>query len=107
MSRTKRTMIYSRKAYTGTSHSEKVFAKNVLQTAEIANNQEHHIELLKEIYPTYHIEPLYTYEHSIIQLERIQSCKWDSSADAMCAFKKESELEKAIEKINKDLLNYE
>jgi len=104
MSRTKRTMIFSQKAYTGKAHSEKVFAKNVLETVNLAKSQEEHVKLLQEIYPTYHIEPLYTYEHGMMKLERTPSCRFDSSNDGMVAFKQEKELEKEIEKINNYIL---
>jgi len=100
MGRTKNTIIYSRKAYKGNSISEKKFAENVENTAKIANNQEEHIKLLQEIYPTYNIMPLYTYEHGFMKIEKSSSCRWDSSADAFAAFKNENVLDKNIKKIN-------
>ena len=84
--RSKDTMIYTRKAYRG-ENSENVFANIVEETQKFANSLEHHIELIEVHYPDHIIEPLWTYEHGTLAIERSPSCQWDSSLDGMCAYK--------------------
>lgn len=104
MGRTSNTMIFTKKAYTGKSKSEKDFARNVIETSRLANNLNHHIQLLQEIYPNYNITELYTFEHGNMYIERTRSCRFDSSLDGMAAYKDEKELTKKIQNIN-DYLN--
>jgi hypothetical protein len=100
MPRPKNTLIYSRKAY----NKDTKFAEIVETTALQARNQEEHADLIQEYYPKHTIEILYTYEHGGMAIERTRSCKWDSSADAFGAYKKEDQLIKEIKKINATLL---
>ncbi|MBT5492634.1 hypothetical protein HOK00_10570 [bacterium] len=99
MPRPKNTLIYSRKAY----NKDTKFAEIVETTALQARSQEEHADLIQEYYPKHTIEVLYTYEHGCMAIERTMSCRWDSSADAFAAYKKEDQLIKAIEDINKTL----
>lgn len=102
MAREKNTLVFSRKAY----QEDEKFAQAVLNTAKIANSKEHHIELLQELYPNYIIEPLWTYEHSGMIIDRFCRCRWDSSADAFCAYKNEEQLEEKLKCINESLNSY-
>ena len=99
MARLKNTLVYSRKAY----HSDTEFGKNVIKTSKIARNKNHHIKLLQEIYPTYKIKPLYTYEHNCLIIEENRRCQFDSSADAFAAYKNEKQLQKRLQEINDNL----
>ena len=95
------TMIFSRKMDNyGIYSGNKDFKKNVLSTSEMANSQEHHIELLEELYPEHTITPLWTFEHGGVCLELSPSCRWDSSADAFGAYKNNGEFGKLFASIN-------
>jgi hypothetical protein len=99
MARLKNTLIYSRKAY----RQDSEFAKNVELTSKESHSLEHHKELLQELYPTYTITELYTYEHSGMCIEKFRRCHFDSSLDGMAAFKNEKDLDKKISLINEEL----
>ena len=94
------TLIFSKKAY----QDDKKFAEIVLETANQARSKEHHMELIEKRLPNgYTIEPLWTYEHGSMRIDRFQRCVWDSSADAFCAYKDEAKLEAKLEAINDGL----
>lgn len=99
MARLKNTLVYSRKAY----NCDVEFLNSVENTAKIARNKNHHIKLLQEIYPTYKIKPLYTYEHNCLIIEENRRCQFDSSADAFAAYKNEKQLQKRLQEINDNL----
>jgi len=76
------TLVYSRKAYT----EDTEFAELVESTANQANSQEHHIELIEAKLPDdMVVTPYYTYEHGGMMIEPYQRCQFDSSADAFVA----------------------
>jgi len=95
----KNTLIFSKKAY----NKDKKFAKDVMNTSKNVSSTEEHIVAIQNIYPDYIVEPLYTFEHTGMCIERSRSCPFDSSSDAFCAYKKEEELEAKISKINEAL----
>ena len=93
------THVYSRKAY----QEDEAFAQVVESTANLANNKEHHIELIQEEYPDLTIVPLWTYEHSGMSIDTFQRCSFDSSADAFGATSDLTELDEVLSTINEEL----
>jgi hypothetical protein len=102
------TMIFSKKLdKMGIYKGNESFKKNVLETSKIANNHQHHIELLENLYPNHTIIPLWTYEHGEVILEKYPSCSFDSSTDAFAAYKIEQDFDDLFNQINDDCLtNY-
>ena len=93
------TLIYSRKAYQGDTE----FAEVVEATANQADSQAHHTELISEHYPDLEVIPYYTYEHGGMMIEPTRRCQWDSSADAFVATNDHDELADYLNAINTDL----
>ena len=102
MSRLQNTLIYSRSAYSG----DKEFKAAVEKTYNNpkATSIETHLELLQEIYPSYTIIPIYTFQHSnVIKIEKSRRCIFDSSLNGFAAYKSEKSLDKKIDEININL----
>ncbi len=63
-----------------------------MKTFETSSNQDEHFEKIERRLPNYNIYPLWKYEHSGINYELSQSCRFDSSLIGCIAIKEDSEL---------------
>jgi len=85
------THVYSRKAQI---QDDDQFAEVVETTAKLANNKDHHMELIQEHYPDLTIVPLWTYEHSGMSIDTF---------DAFGATSDLTELDEVLSTINDEL----